>query len=248
MIRYDFTGQTAIVSGGTRGIGAAVSKALLQAGAKVIATYGSNSAAAEEFKSSLDELAGNLQLAQFDVSNYQETEEFFNSFDKENESLEILVNCAGIRQDSVLAMMPPEKWQRVLDVNLTGAYNMAKLSLLRMLQNRRGRIVFLSSPAAKIGFAGQTNYCASKAALVSMCRALSKEVARRNISVNCVSPGFIETDFIADLSDKQLKEYRDMVPMKRFGMAEEVANAVLFLASEESIYITGSMLEISGGL
>jgi 3-oxoacyl-[acyl-carrier protein] reductase len=248
MIHYDFSGQTAIVTGGTRGIGAAVSAAFLKAGAKVIATYGGNREAAEAFAAAQGEFAERLELHCFDVSDYSQAEEFFKEFDKNHARLDILVNCAGIREDSVLAMMPTATWQRVLEVNLNGAYHMAKLSVLRMMQNRYGRIVFLTSPVGRIGFAGQANYAASKAGLVAMCKALSKEVARRKITANCVSPGFIDTDFIGNLPPEQLKEYQNMVPLKRFGRVEEVANAVLFLASEESEYTTGMVLEISGGL
>ncbi len=248
MIHFDFSGQTAIVTGGTRGIGAAVSAALLKAGANVIATYADNREAAEAFAAAQGEAAQRLELRSFDVSDYSQAEGFFQEFDGCHARLDILVNCAGIRDDSVLAMMSPSSWQRVLEVNLNGAYHMAKLSVLRMMQNRYGRIVFLTSPVGRIGFAGQANYAASKAGLVAMCRSLSKEVAKRKITANCVSPGFIDTDFIGNLPPEQLKEYQNMVPMKRFGRADEVANAVLFLASEESEYTNGMVLEISGGL
>ena len=248
MIHFDFSGQTAIVTGGTRGIGAAVSAALLRAGAKVIATYAGNHQAAEAFAASQDDAAQRLEMHSFDVSDYSQAEAFFEEFDRLYSRLDILVNCAGVREDSVLAMMPPAAWQRVLEVNLNGAYHMAKLSVLRMMQNRYGRIVFLTSPVGRIGFAGQANYAASKAGLVAMCRSLSKEVARRKITANCVSPGFIDTEFIGDLPPEQLKEYQNMVPLKRFGRPEEVAAAVLFLASEEAEYANGMVFEISGGL
>ncbi|MFA6928739.1 MAG: 3-oxoacyl-ACP reductase FabG [Lentisphaeria bacterium] len=248
MIHYDFTGQTAIVTGGTRGIGAAVSTALLKAGAHVVATYAGNHEAAAAFVAAQGELAQALEIHSFDVSDYSQAEAFFREFDSRHPRQDILVNCAGIREDAVVAMMPPAAWQRVLEVNLNGAYHMAKLSVLRMLQHRYGRIIFLTSPVGRIGFAGQANYAASKAGLLALCRSLSKEVAKRKITANCVSPGFIATDFIGNLPPEQLKAYQDMVPLKRFGRAEEVANAVLFLASEESEYATGMVLEISGGL
>lgn len=248
MIHFDFSEQVAIVTGGTRGIGAAISAALLKAGAKVVATYAGNREAAEAFVKEHDDGSKRLEVHCFDVSDYSQAETFFAEFDQRYPRLDILVNCAGIREDSVLAMMPPTAWRRVLEVNLDGAYHMAKLSVLRMMKNRYGRIIFLTSPVGRIGFAGQANYAASKAGLVAMCRSLSKEVAKRKITANCVSPGFIDTEFIGNLPPEKLKEYQDMVPLKRFGKTEEVATAVLFLASEEAEYANGTVLEISGGL
>lgn len=248
MIKFDFSGQTAIVTGGTRGIGAAVSAAFLQAGAQVLATYAGNQSAAEQFAQSQGKLADKLRLHRFDVADYEQVNSFFESFDKQHEQLDIMVNCAGIRQDAVVAMMPPQAWRQVLQVNLDGAFNMAKLASLRMLQKRYGRIIFVTSPVGRLGFAGQANYAASKAGLLAMCKSMSKELARRKITVNCVSPGFIDTDFIADLSAEQLKAYKDMVPMRRFGQPAEVADAVLYLASAQAAYASGIELELSGGL
>jgi 3-oxoacyl-[acyl-carrier protein] reductase len=248
MIKYDFSGQVALVTGGTRGIGAAVSSALLQAGANVIATYAGNRAAAEEFAAAQGDLRNRLELHCFDVSDYAAVETFFRQFDLKHDRLDILVNSAGIRQDAVVAMLPEEQWQRVLAVNLNGAFNMAKMSVLRMMRNRYGRIILLSSPIGRLGFAGQANYAASKAGLEALCKSLCKEVAKRKITVNCVSPGFIDTDFISNLPPEQSKEYQQMVPLRRFGTPAEVANAVLFLATQEAEYISGSVLEISGGL
>ncbi|NMA42453.1 MAG: 3-oxoacyl-ACP reductase FabG [Oligosphaeraceae bacterium] len=247
-MKFDFTGQIAIVTGGTRGIGAAISTALLCAGAKVVATYANNQNAAEQFADSQGELAANLQLRRFDVGDFEQANAFFEDFDRQYAQLDILVNCAGIRQDAVLAMMPAQSWRRVLQVNLDGAFNMAKLSALRMLQKRYGRIIFLTSPMGRMGFAGQANYAASKAGILAMCKSLAKELAKRKITANCVSPGFIDTDFISDLSDEQHKAYKAMVPMGRFGQAEEVAAAVLYLASAQAAYVTGIELELSGGL
>ncbi|NLZ63917.1 MAG: 3-oxoacyl-ACP reductase FabG [Lentisphaerae bacterium] len=247
-MKYDFSGQVALVTGGTRGIGAAVSSALLQAGANVIATYAGNRAAAEEFAAAQGDLRNRLELHCFDVSDYAAVETFFRQFDLKHDRLDILVNSAGIRQDAVVAMLPEEQWQRVLAVNLNGAFNMAKMSVLRMMRNRYGRIILLSSPIGRLGFAGQANYAASKAGLEALCKSLCKEVAKRKITVNCVSPGFIDTDFISNLPPEQSKEYQQMVPLRRFGTPAEVANAVLFLATQEAEYISGSVLEISGGL
>jgi 3-oxoacyl-[acyl-carrier protein] reductase len=145
-------------------------------------------------------------------------------------------------------MMREDDWRKVIDTNLTGTFNMCKLAVQNLMRKRYGRIIVITSPIGRIGFAGQSNYAASKAGQVALVQSLSKEVASRKITVNCVSPGFIDTDFIGDLPEEQKKAYLGMVPLKRFGMPEEVAHPVLFLASAESAYITGSTLEVTGGL
>ena len=160
----------------------------------------------------------------------------------------MLVNNSGIRKDADLAMMKPEDWQKVLDVNLTGAFYMSKLAVHSFMANRYGRIITITSPAGRFGFEGQANYSASKAGQIAMTRSLSKEVASRGITVNCVSPGFIDTEFLADLPEKLRKEYLASIPLKRFGTPDEVAACVLFLASREAGYITGSVLSVEGGL
>jgi 3-oxoacyl-[acyl-carrier protein] reductase len=247
MITFDFKGQTAVVTGGTRGIGAAITEALLDAGASVIATYASNRESAEQF-AACHQTDGRLEIQQFNVALYDEVEAFFRQLDSTCDSLEILVNNAGIRRDSVVGMMPRKDWAAVLDTNLTGMYNMSKFAVMKMMQNRYGRIVTITSPSGRLGFEGQANYAASKAGQVAFTKSLAREVAKRKITVNCVSPGFIETDFIAELTEDQLKAYKSMVPMRRFGEPSDVANAVLFLASEESRYITGSVVDVTGGL
>lgn len=244
----DFTGQKAIITGASRGIGRAVAQALLDAGATVIGVYGGNKAAAEDFAASSVSAAGQLQLHRLDVSNYQAVESFYRQVEEEFDTVDILVNNAGIRRDGVLAMMKEEDWRRVIDVNLTGGYIMAKFAVQLMMKQKYGRIIFITSPMGYLGFAGQANYAASKAGQVGLMKSLSKEVARRKITVNCVSPGFISTDFLHDLTDVQLKEYKKMVPSRRFGTPEEVADAVLFLAGKKAAYINGSVLEIAGGL
>jgi len=247
MPTHDFSGQTAIVTGGTRGIGAAISTAFLDGGATVVATYAHNDAAAHAFA---DRCAAGerLELQRFDVADYDAVEAFFRDFDTRHKHLEILVSNAGIRRDRVVGMMTREEWNAVLSTNLGGAYHMAKFGVQRMLRARYGRIVCISSPAARIGFEGQANYSAAKAGLVAFTRSLAKEVARRQITANCVAPGFIDTDFIAELPDAQQNQYRAMVPVRRFGTPEEVSHCVLFLASPAASYVNGATLEVSGGL
>ena len=249
MAEQDFLNQVAIVTGGTRGIGAAIATALLSRGATVVATYAGNAAAAEAFRQSLpEELRPRCLTRAFDVADAKAVEAFFQECDALYDRLDILVNCAGVRKDGVLAMLPEESWNRVLSVNLDGAYHVAKQAVLRMLPHRSGRIVFVTSPMGRLGWSGQANYAASKAGLVGLCRSLAKEVARRGITCNCVSPGFIDTEFIGNLTEEQKKEYAQLVPCRRFGRPDEVADGVLYLLGRGAGYVTGSVLEISGGL
>lgn len=249
MIHYDFSGQTVIVTGGTRGIGRAISEGFLLAGARVHALYAGNDTAATAFADSLAaEVKPRLVLHRVDVADYAAVETFYRGLEAAGEKLSVLVNSAGIRRDGVVGMLAPADWQAVLGTNLTGTYSMSKFAVQLMMRERYGRIIAITSPSGKLGFEGQANYAASKAGQVAFTRSLSKEVARRGITVNCVSPGFIDTDFIGNLAEETLKAYRDQVPLKRFGKPAEVALAVLFLASREAAYITGSTLEVTGGL
>lgn len=241
----DFSGQTVIVTGGTRGIGRAVSEAFLAVGAAVIAVYADNDDAANTFKDAAGE---RLHLMKLDVSDAGTVETFFRDFQEKYNALHVLVNNAGIRRDSVLAMMSPEDWQRVIDVNLTGTYNMCKFAVQTMMGGRYGRIVNITSPCGRFGFEGQANYAASKAGIVAMTRSLSKETAKRKITANCVSPGFVSTELINDLPEELVAEYKKSVPLKRFAEPSEIAHAVLFLAGKEAAYITGATLEVTGGL
>lgn len=243
---YQFTGQHVIVTGGTRGIGAGLTESFLKAGATVIATFSGNDEAAKNFKEKHAIYGDKLVLKKFNVANATEVENFFNSY--EFPSLEVLVNNAGIRRDNIVASMTENEWDSVIDTNLKGTYNMTRFAVLQMMKNRYGRIVNMSSVGGKLGLPGQANYAASKAGQIAMSLSVSKEVAKRNITINNVCPGFIETELIADLPEDQVKEYKSQVPMKRFGKVEEVAHAVLFFASRESSYITGATLDIAGGL
>lgn len=245
---FDFCDQHVIVTGATRGIGKAISMAFLQKGARVIGVYGGNNQAADELREEVRSLSGSLSLFQCDVSKESEVRQLFGDIERKFNSLDILVNNAGIRRDSVLALMDADDWQRVLDVNLTGSFLMAKEAVLMMMQKKYGRIINITSPVSHLGFAGQANYAASKAGQVAMTKSLAKETARKKITVNCVSPGFIDTDFIDDLTKEQLTAYKKMVPMRRFGTVEEVADTVLFLSSRAASYITGAVIDVNGGL
>ena len=244
----DFSGQKAVITGATKGIGRAIALALFRSGATVIGLYGSDQESARQLEDECREDSERLRLYQCDVSNYQAVENVFSQIDKEFETIDILVNNAGIRRDGMLALMSEEDWRRVIDVNLTGGYNTSKFGVQLMLKQRYGRIIFITSPMAHMGFAGQTNYSASKAGQVGMMKSLSKETAKRNITVNCISPGFIDTELLSDLPEEQVKAYKKLVPARRFGTPEEVAEAVLFLAGRGASYVTGSVLEVTGGI
>ena len=245
---YDFKGQTVIITGGPRGIGKAIAEGFLKAGAKVIVTYSTNEAAAAQFKQGNSQFAENIDIQKLDVTKYEEVEKFFKYIDTNYESFEVLVNNAGIRKDSVLAMMKESDWHDVMNVNLTGIFYMCKFAVMILMRRRYGRIINISSVMERYAFEGQANYAASKAGLIALTKSLSKEVATRGITVNCVSPGFIATELIQDLPDKLRETYLARIPLKRLGNAEEVAACVLFLASKEASYVTGSTLEVAGGL
>lgn len=245
---FDFQNRNVLVSGATRGIGKAISTSFLKYGAQVIGIYGDNTAAARKFTEELGELAEKFTLYQCDISSQTQVKELYRKIEKEFSILDVLVNNAGIRRDSVLALMDADDWCRVIDVNLTGSFLMAKEAVHLMMKKKYGRIITITSPVSYMGFAGQANYAASKAGQIAMTKSLAKETARKKITVNCVSPGFIDTDFLNDLADDQIAAYKKMVPMRRFGKAEEVADAVLFLAMPNASYISGSVLEVNGGL
>lgn len=245
---FDFTGQTVIVTGGTRGIGKAIAESFLSAGARVIVTYSSNDAAAARFKQDNGQFSDRLDIQKFDVARYDEVESFYKQVESSYGNLEVLVNNAGIRKDSVLGMMKESDWRDVVDVNLNGVFYMSKFAVMMMMRQRYGRIITITSPMGRFGWEGQSNYAATKAGQVGLARSLAKEVATRGITVNCVSPGFIATELIGDLPDKLRDSYTSQVPIRRFGKVEEVAACILFLASREASYVTGATLEVTGGL
>jgi 3-oxoacyl-[acyl-carrier protein] reductase len=243
-----FASQTVLVSGATRGIGKAIAEAFLDQGARLIGIYAGDAEAAAQFAEENHRHADRFELHRCNVARESEVTELFSLVEEKYSRLEVLVNNAGIRRDALLALMRLDQWQEVLETNLTGSYLMARAAVLLMLKNRYGRIINITSPVANLGFAGQANYAASKAGQIAFSKSLAKEVARKKITVNCVSPGFIGTDFISDLPEEQLSAYKKMVPMRRFGTPREVADAVLFLASPAASYITGITLDVHGGL
>jgi 3-oxoacyl-[acyl-carrier protein] reductase len=246
---HGITGQTAVVTGGTRGIGAAITTSLLEEGCVVHALYQQNEEAARALADRCARFDGRLRTRRVDVSDQAAVESFWQELETSApKGVQILVNNAGIRRDAIVGAMNPGDWQRVLDVNLTGSFLMSKCAVLNMMQRRYGRIVMITSPAAEQGFTGQAAYAASKAGQQGLMRSLAREVGKRKITVNCVSPGFIDTEFIADLTAEQKAEHLALVPIGRFGTAEEVAYAVLALCSPRAAYINGTTVEVTGGV
>jgi 3-oxoacyl-[acyl-carrier protein] reductase len=244
-VQFKLSGQSAIVTGGTRGIGAAISRALIEAGVRVAAVYARDDAAAQSWAAKLGAPEGQLSLHRLDISDYSAVELLFSSL---VEPLHIVVNCAAIRRDSLLGLMDKNAWDEVIDVNLSGAFNVCKFAVRAMLENRYGRIVNITSPSARTSLAGQSNYAAAKAGVVAMTRTLALEVARRGITVNCVCPGLTQTDFIRDLPDERVQALRESVPMKRFATPDEIAAAVMFLVTPAASYVTASTLDVTGGI
>lgn len=243
----DFDQQNVVVTGGTRGLGAAISSAFLAAGASVHATYAGNEDAARAFAEKQGPLAEKLRLHRFDVADAVACERFWNELG-DAEPVHVLVNNAGIRRDAIAGAMKVEDWNAVLATNLTGSFLMSKFAIQRMSRARYGRIVMVSSPAGLHGFAGQANYGASKAGQIGLMRALAKEVGKRKITVNCVAPGFVDTELLADLPKEVRDEHVKTVPAGRFGTPDEIAFAVLALAHPRASYVRGSVLEVTGGL
>lgn len=242
----EFTGRTAVVTGATRGIGRAVSESLLRQDCSVVGIYASNHEEAQRFQDNWP--AEQLRLICCNVADQDQVQQLYQDLESDFEVLDILVNNAGVRRDAIVALMSSEQWQQVLDINLTGTFNMSKYAVPLMLKQKYGRIVNITSPSSYMGIQGQANYAASKAGQIGFTRTLAKEIARKKITANCVSPGFIQTDLLNDLTAEQLSAYKKMVPMRRFGNVNEVVEAVLFLASEKASYITGTVLEVNGGL
>jgi len=237
----------ALVTGGSRGIGRAVSIKLAAMGLPVIINYQSNSEAANETLSLIEQAGGKAELMKFDVSSKEETEKALNSWTESHpdDYIDVLVNNAGIRRDNILPFMSDDDWHSVLDITLNGFFYITRLLVSPMMTHRSGRIVNIASLSGVKGLPGQVNYSSAKAALIGATKALAQEVASRKVTVNAVAPGFIATDMTKDLQEAELKK---QIPMRRFGTAEEVAAAVAFLVSPDAAYITGNVININGGL
>ena len=237
----------ALITGAGRGIGKAIALRLAKDGYSIVLNYLSNDQAAQETMEAIRSAGGEAELLKFDVSDNVATAEALAAWETSHpgEYISVLVNNAGIRKDNLMMRMSYEDWRRVMDVTLDGFYNTTKPLLRNMISKRWGRIINISSLSGIRGMAGQTNYSASKGGLIASTKALAQEVARKNITVNAVAPGFINTDMTSDLPVDELKK---MIPAARFGEPGEVADLVAFLASTSASYITGEVISINGGL
>lgn len=240
--------QTAIVTGGSRGIGRAVAVRLAKDGMNLVINYRGNSAAAEETERMCRELGVEVLLVQGDVSRAEDCEKLAAQAKEAFGRVDVLVNNAGITRDGLLARMTEEDFRAVLDVNLVGPWNMMKAVNRIMMKQRYGRIVNLSSVTGLMGNMGQTNYAAAKAGILGMTKSYAREVASRGITVNAVAPGFIDTDMTEAMPEGARDKIITGIPMGRTGKPEDVAEAVAFLASEQAGYITGEVLRVDGGM
>lgn len=237
----------ALVTGGSRGIGKAVCIKLADMGHNVIINYTSNEEEAKKTQEAVKAKGVDAIIMKFDVGNIEQVDNTLGKWmeDNKDKTISVLVNNAGIRRDNLLVFINPEDWHKVMNIAVDGFYNVTRLVCKQMLSKRKGRIVNMVSLSGLKGMAGQTNYSASKGAVISATKALAQEVGKRGITVNAVAPGFIKTDMTTDIPEDQFKA---MIPLNRFGEAEEVAGVVGFLVSDAASYVTGQVISVNGGL
>lgn len=240
--------KCAIVTGGSRGIGRAICiKLAEEKNYHILINYASNEAAAKETLAKVEELGSTGEILKFDVGNTEETQQVLTAWQEKNPEavVEVIVNNAGITRDGLFMWMQKEDWNNVINTSLDGFFNVTNFFIQKLLRNKYGRIINMVSVSGVKGTVGQTNYSAAKGALVGATKALAQEVAKRNVTVNAVAPGFIRTDMTQEFNEDELKA---MIPANRFGEAEEVADLVAFLASRKASYITGEVININGGI
>ena len=239
----DLNGRVALITGASRGIGKAIAEAFANAGTHVVCV----SRSAADVQAVADTLP-NASAAACDVSSTAGFTDLINNIVGEHGRLDILVNNAGITRDGLIMRMKEDDWNMVLDINLKGAFNGIKAVTRTMMKQRSGRIINISSVVGLTGNAGQANYAASKAGLIGLTKSIAKELSSRGITVNCIAPGYIATDMTAELSDAVKEDLEKQIPLGRIGNPEDIANAVLFLASDEASYITGQTITVDGGI
>ena len=240
--------KVALITGATRGIGKQIALTLAKEGYDIAINYRKENEDLENTKKELAEIGVEVLAVQGDVSNYEDCERFVKQVIEKFGHIDVLVNNAGITRDSLLIRMKEEDFKQVVDTNLGGTFNVTKNVISYMMKAHSGRIINISSVVGVAGNAGQTNYSASKAGIIGFTKSLAKEVASRNILVNAIAPGFIETDMTGVLKEEIRNEIAKNIPVKRMGSAQEVAKVVKFLASEDSSYITGQVINVDGGM
>lgn len=245
--RTIFRGRIALVTGGSRGIGAATAERLASRGASVAITFRSNQAAADEVVKRIQSYEGRAIAIQGDQGVYEDCKRAFETTCAELGKPDILVVNAGITRDRSLKRMSLEEWNDVISVNLTGAFNLCRLGLEHMQMGPLARIILISSIIGRTGSFGQVNYAAAKAGIIGFAHAMAREVARTGATVNALAPGFIDTDMVAGMPDEVLDQVRKQIPLGRLGRPEEIAHAVAFLAHPDSSFITGAVLDVNGG-
>lgn len=243
-----FKGKNVVVTGGSRGIGRAIALEFGKQGANVAINYVSSESEAQAVADEIKALGGEALLVKGDVSCFEDGKRLIDESIKEFGSVDILVNNAGITKDGLLMRMKEDSFNRVLDINLKGVYNTCKNVISHMIKRRGGKIINIASVVGVIGNAGQSNYAASKAGVIGFTKSIAKEVASRGITVNAIAPGFIQSDMTDVLNENVKKAMLDVIPLQRFGAAEDVAKVVAFLASEDGAYITGQVINVDGGM
>lgn len=240
--------KVALITGGSRGIGEGIVRRFVENGANVAFTYRSSAAQAEALAADLGKLGVTVKAYQSDASSFQAAEELVNQILADFGKIDILINNAGITQDTLMLRMTEEQWDKVIETNLKSVFNLTKHALRPMMKNRGGSIINMSSIVGITGNAGQANYAASKAGIIGFSKSIAKEMGSRNIRCNVIAPGFIETDMTDALDEKTREAYLSNIPLKRLGKAEEVADVCVFLGSDLSNYVSGQTISVCGAL
>ena len=241
-------GKNTIITGASRGIGNGIAKVFAQNGANVAFTYSSSAGPAEELEKELTAMGVKAKAYKSDASSFEACQDLIKQIGEDFDSIDVLVNNAGITKDNLLMRMGEEDFDKVLEVNLKSIFNMTKAVQRTMLKQRYGSIINMSSVVGIKGNAGQANYAASKAGIIGFSKSMALELGSRNIRTNVVAPGFIETEMTAKLDEKVVAGWRDAIPLKRGGTPEDIANACVFLGSDMSAYVTGQVLQVDGGM
>ncbi|WFD09068.1 3-oxoacyl-[acyl-carrier-protein] reductase [Tepidibacter hydrothermalis] len=244
----DLKGRVALITGGSRGIGKAIATKLASLGADIAINYTSREESALEVKKEIENMGVRCFTVKCDVSNFEDSQNMVNEVINEYGKLDILVNNAGITKDGLLMKMKEEDFDKVISVNLKGVFNCTKAVTRPMMKQKYGKIINMASVVGVMGNAGQSNYCASKAGVIGFTKSTARELASRNITINAIAPGFIESDMTNVLKDEVKAAYESSIPMKKMGKTEDVANVAAFLASDISSYVTGQTINVDGGM